>query len=473
MNEHYPSAPYREPRAMRLTTRLESFRRKRKIKPTTLAREAVVSRQGLTEIRAGRRDPRRYIVARLVSAFRRLTLEPIRADDLFELTNEESGVWRRTNGIVLESRGAANESAKRLIDELRQHDATQWPELIASHAHEPDALARMLILEAKREIDSAPSVAHDLAKLATEIAPFAEDLEPGYRDHLTGCAWLELGNVLRHRGAYDSAIAALQQAEDLLSLRTTSVTELAETWYVVAVIEWKRSNFTHAFRLCRRAERVFDILGDIRRLAHARILEAGIHFEQGSTARARDLWKETIVPLREFKERRSLAAVWMNLGNAEGYLGDTRAACTWLEKAIKEFTRLRVEPEVARALWSLGYITGMHGERGRALLLLRDARRRLQKLHMYADAGFAGLDLAEVLLLDSDGVHEAIDVCRSILSFFERAALDQAKLRAIATLCEAMRIRRARPELVAYVRSYIQNYDQEPEAPFAPPAVPE
>src|SRR5436305_15268180 len=122
MNERDPSAPSREPRAMRALTRLESLRRKRKIRPTILAREADVSRQGLTEIRAGRRDPRRYIIARLVSAFRRLTLEPIRADDLFELTNEESGVWRRTNGIVLESRGAANELAKLFIAELRQHD---------------------------------------------------------------------------------------------------------------------------------------------------------------------------------------------------------------------------------------------------------------------------------------------------------------------------------------------------------------
>lgn len=456
---------------MRLVTRLEWFRRKRKIKPTILAREAVMSRQGLTEIRAGRRDPRRYAIARIVSALRRLTLEPIRSEDVFELTNEESGVWRQTNRVILDARGAANESAKQLIGELRQHDKTQWPALIASRTTEPDALVRMLIFEAKHEVDSAPAVAANFARLATEIAALTNDLESEYREHLAGCAWLEYANALRHCGAFEPADAALDQAEHLLSLHTTSATELAEVWYVAAAVEWKRSNFTRALLLCHRSQRVLDVLGDTRRLAHARILEAGIHFEQGSIARARDVWMQTIDPLREFKDRRALAAVWMNLGSSEGYLGDTRAARAWLEKALKEFTRLHVAPEVARALWSLGYIIGMHGERARGLLALRDARRRLEKLQMDADAGFAGLDLAEVLLLHPDGVGEATDVCRAILSFFERAGLGEAKVRAVATLCEATRMRRARPELVAYIRSYIENYDKNPEAPFAPPAL--
>jgi tetratricopeptide (TPR) repeat protein len=461
-------------RAMRIVTRLERLRRTRKIKPTVLSREANVSRQHLTEIRAARREPRRPIIAKIVSAFRHLTLEPIQAEDVFELSNEESGVWR-TRAVILDGRGAANESARKLVRQLLQIDLAQWPQAVANGRAELDdaALARTLILEAKQAVDTSPAVATALARLATEIAPQAEDAQPGYRDHLEGCAWLEYANGLRHLGKYDAAIECLARAEELLSGRTISATELAETWYVGAAVEWKRSNFSQALLLCHRAERMLDVLGDQRRVVHAEILEAGIHFERGDAAHAKDLWARAVEPLLELRDRRTLAAVWMNLGTAEGYLGNTDAARGWLEKAFREFSRLRVEPEMARAAWSLGYILGMHGARARGLLLLRESRRVFERLRMDADAGFAGLDLAEVLLLSADGAVEAADVCQAILKIFERARLAQAKLKAVAFLCEALRSRRARPALVAYVRSYVEAHDDHPDVSFAPPDIPQ
>jgi tetratricopeptide (TPR) repeat protein len=214
---------------------------------------------------------------------------------------------------------------------------------------------------------------------------------------------------------------------------------------------------------------MFDVLGDRRRLLHAEILEAGIHFERGDAERANELWRRAVEPLREFSERRTLAAVWMNLGTAEGYLGRSEAARVWLEKALKEFTRQRVQPEMARAAWSLGYILGMHGSAARGLLLLREARRIFARLGMDADAGFAGLDLAEVLLQQPSGSAEALEVCLAVRRVFERAHLAHAQMKAVAFLCEALRKRRGRPEIVAYVRSYIERYSDQPEAPFAPP----
>ena len=66
-------------------SRLERFLRSRGIKPAHLARESGYSRQFLLRLRLGRFQPSRCCIARVVQACRRLTREPVRARDLFDL----------------------------------------------------------------------------------------------------------------------------------------------------------------------------------------------------------------------------------------------------------------------------------------------------------------------------------------------------------------------------------------------------
>ncbi|HEX7149913.1 MAG TPA: helix-turn-helix transcriptional regulator [Thermoanaerobaculia bacterium] len=72
-----------------MTTRLETFLKLRGIKPAHLARESGYSRQHLLRIRMGRMEPTRRCIAAIVSACRRLTREPVRAADLFDLEGDE------------------------------------------------------------------------------------------------------------------------------------------------------------------------------------------------------------------------------------------------------------------------------------------------------------------------------------------------------------------------------------------------
>lgn len=69
-------------------TRLERYLRLKGIKPAHLARESGYSRQHLLRIRMGRMEPTRRCIAAIVSACRRLSREPVRADDLFDLGEE-------------------------------------------------------------------------------------------------------------------------------------------------------------------------------------------------------------------------------------------------------------------------------------------------------------------------------------------------------------------------------------------------
>jgi len=70
-------------------TRLETFLRSRGIKPAHLARESGYSRQHLLRIRMGRMEPTRRCIAAIVSGCRRLSHETVRANDLFDLEEEE------------------------------------------------------------------------------------------------------------------------------------------------------------------------------------------------------------------------------------------------------------------------------------------------------------------------------------------------------------------------------------------------
>lgn len=71
-----------------MTTRLERYLKLKGIKPAHLARESGYSRQHLLRIRMGRMEPTRRCIAAIVGACRRLSREPVRADDLFDLGDE-------------------------------------------------------------------------------------------------------------------------------------------------------------------------------------------------------------------------------------------------------------------------------------------------------------------------------------------------------------------------------------------------
>jgi hypothetical protein len=77
-------------------SRLERFLRSRGIKPAHLARESGYSRQFLLRLRLGRVQPTRCCIARLVQACRRLTREPVRARDLFDLPSAALRAVERT-----------------------------------------------------------------------------------------------------------------------------------------------------------------------------------------------------------------------------------------------------------------------------------------------------------------------------------------------------------------------------------------
>ena len=72
-----------------MSTRLEAFLQSRRIKPAQLARESGYTRQHLLRIRKGTMDPTRRCIAAITAACRRISGEPVRASDLFDLDSDD------------------------------------------------------------------------------------------------------------------------------------------------------------------------------------------------------------------------------------------------------------------------------------------------------------------------------------------------------------------------------------------------
>ncbi len=69
-------------------TRLEAFMKANKITPIALARASGISRQYLLQLRRGRAEPRRTMIAAIVEGCRKLSDKPVKASDLFDLGGE-------------------------------------------------------------------------------------------------------------------------------------------------------------------------------------------------------------------------------------------------------------------------------------------------------------------------------------------------------------------------------------------------
>jgi transcriptional regulator with XRE-family HTH domain len=73
-----------------MSTRLEAFLKSRGLKPAHVARESGYSRQHLLRLRNGGMEPTRKCMAAIAAACRRLSGEPVRAAELFDLDGEDS-----------------------------------------------------------------------------------------------------------------------------------------------------------------------------------------------------------------------------------------------------------------------------------------------------------------------------------------------------------------------------------------------
>jgi tetratricopeptide (TPR) repeat protein len=454
-------------------TRLEIFRLSRGISAEDLNAECSYSRQHILRVRMGRTEPSRDCIAALLSAMRRLSLEDIRAEDIIELTSEDSGPWRRRRQTTFAKEAEiARETRQRALALVRSLSGKSdaWPgRLLAQRDLKREAIVRALILEGRKVRDSDPVRAERLFATAIPLVAEVSDVREEHRALLLGTARVEEANALRHRGRFPESLQLIDIAETGLEGRPNCAHELARAWFVRGSVLLKMGMLSEAIHWLRRAVSLFTAVDDERRVARVRVVEANVLYEQRLVEAACALWRTTLQVFAITRDRRNEGVVWLNLGWCALDMDRAEEARDWLERARERFARNKHAGELARSRWGLALHEARYGDRAAGIAHLREEQQELSRLGLALDAAMVYLDIAETLLLPPTRPREAKALCRRLVPLFREAGANREVLRALAYLSETARANRMTAPLLRRLRGEVRQAAYDRAFTYSPP----
>jgi tetratricopeptide (TPR) repeat protein len=370
-------------------------------------------------------------------------------------------VLRDADRVAREKRSAENDFKALITEPLEA-----WPAYFAAHLDAPtEGLVRRIMDAAIEELDRKPAYALELLDAADLIAERVND-QHGQLE-CRGEVWKNRANALRMLGRYEEALDATATAERFAEEVPTGAFILAQIIYTRGTVLFKMGRFADTITAARNASYRFAEYGDVKRVIHARNLEAIALTEQGKAAEGLRVYLLIAQQLQQLDDPQMAAYVTVNIAVSHLRLGNYADSREFTLAAQERYRKLGAESEVIRADWALGVIDLRVGQTDTGLFRLRGAAAAFEALKMPADAGFVKLDLTEELLRleewDEAGVM-AGEAAETFASAGARLHLSTA----LSFLREAVQGRSATLELVRYVREYV-TADEEGRS-FEPPS---
>jgi tetratricopeptide (TPR) repeat protein len=268
-------------------------------------------------------------------------------------------------------------------------------------------------------------------------------------------------------GRYEEALNATVTAERFAEEVRTGAFMHAQIIYTRGTVLFKMGRFAETIKAAREASYRFAEYGDVKRVIHARNLEAVALTEQGETAEGLRVYLLIAQQLQLIDDPQMAAYVTVNIAVSHLRLGNYVDAREHTLEAQERYRKLGAESEIVRADWALGVIDLRVGETRTGLARLRDAAAAFEALKMPADAGFVKLDLTEELLRLEEW-DQAGAMAGEAAETFATAGAKLHLSTALSFLREAVQGRSATLELVRYVREYV-TADEEGRS-FEPPS---
>lgn len=325
-----------------------------------------------------------------------------------------------------------------------------------------EGLVRRLIDAAVGELDRQPGNALAFLDHAENVASALQgDAADEYRSEI----WKNRSNALRMLGRYDESLDAANAARAAAEACSVGAFAYAQATYTRGIVLFKMGRFAEAQEDAREAAFRLSEFGDVRRVIHARSLEAVALTEQGAVVEALQV-HETILPhLERLGDADAAARVTANMAVAHLRLRNFDTARTFAVRAREQYMSLGVKAEVIRMEWALGTIAVQSGDEG-GLPQLAVAATAFERIDMPADAGFVKLDIVEELLR-RERWSSAEPLARELADTFARSGARLHLMAALSYLREAVTRRDATTALVQYVRTFLVADD--PSRPFHPP----
>jgi len=355
--------------------------------------------------------------------------------------------------VSREKRAAEHDFAALMAEPL-----TTWSRYVATHPNAPtESLARRIMDAAIDELDRKPAYALELLDAADSIAGRIDD-----RQGQLECrseVWKNRANALRMLGRYEEALNATVAAERFAEEIRTGAFMLAQITYTRGTVLFKMGRFAETIAAARDASYRFAEYGDVKRVIHARNLEAIALTEQGEIAESLRVYLLLAQQLQQLDDPQMMARVTENIAVSHRRLGNYDEARAYAEAAQERYRTLGADSEIIRVEWTLGLIELLIGETETGLDRLRGAAAAFEARRMIADAGFVKLALTEELLRLGEW-DEASVMAGEAAETFATAGAKLHLSTALSFLREAVQGRSATLELVRYVREYVTADDE-------------
>ncbi len=474
----------------RLGEALVGLRIRAGLKQKDLVQRSGLSKDEVSEIETGKRDPTREEADRLAGL---MGFEPEDVDAmLFRIESAESvppgespvdptpmqrrlilrgslataqagastvvADWTRrvVEHRTEEQRQAAAEKVRLLVGQ----EPKDWRYLVAkSPTYRRWAVSDWLALASEKAAASDPHRALELADLAVYVGQRLTEGSERWRARVEGKAWYAVGNARRVLGRLRWADEAFTTADELWEKGAPADPGVFDLWRVLdlkASLRRDQRRFAEALDLLEQALKVTPPAqqGHIL-LNKAKVLEEMQDYDGALEClrRAVTLVERQGEPRLRFSAHFRRVGILCRLGRyheAEALFGElTEAACR-----LGELDQVRLR-------WLSSWIASGQGRTGEAVAALEWVRAEFARRTMDSDMALASLDLA-VLYLEQGHTGKVKQLAREMSAIFRREQLHREGLAALKVFCDAALREAATVELARRLRHYLQGARSNP-----------
>ncbi|MGZ8810828.1 MAG: hypothetical protein ACXW29_06790, partial [Thermoanaerobaculia bacterium] len=270
-------------------------------------------------------------------------------------------------------------------------------------------------------------------------------------------------------GDFTRSLEWVDRAQQVLEGCAVSEYALARLDVVRSLVHGAQERYDDALQVARRAATTFRRFGDMQRLASALMSQAYLLMNARNFRGALPLLLELEKNFSSTVDLYTRALTHHNLGVCHQELGHVSDALDAYQVAGVLYEENSTATEAARVRHNVAILLSGQGKQAEAKKRLREVQGEFARLGMAHAAVIAGLELAEIALLENN-LQEVENLCRAAMRQFEAAgvAYSSEALTALTFLREAAEQRRATQEVVWHVKTYIRRLPDEPALLFAP-----
>jgi tetratricopeptide (TPR) repeat protein len=322
----------------------------------------------------------------------------------------------------------------------------------------------------ERSLEAAPrdpAWAEELGLLALRLA---ERLDAGRYTaaliaDLRARAWAHVGNACRVRFDFAAAEDAFRHAVAILKEGTGDPLERALVLDLRASLRRGQRRFDEAFRLFRRAAKLFRRLGDRHRAGRTLVKISILHNQTGEPEKGIPLLVEALELIDPEQEPRLLLCAHHNLITyladagrfleAQGRYRDARPLYRSFPDAWTQNRRKWVKAKIANGL----------GQLRQAESLFLAARDGFLAEGAFYDVALVSLELA-TLYAEQGRTAELKELAGQMLPVFQSGKIHREALAALAFWQQAVEAERAGLEVVSRVAGFLRRAQHDPEVVF-------